>query len=77
MSIKIRQNGLLNRWYQEWVRRGGQAPPTKNLCHYVWVWILWGPLQLLFNRAAKMSRFCPLIEIETDSERILRAVNKL
>ena len=48
--MTIRKDGLAWRWYQEWVHRGGEQPPVMNLCHFVRVLVVWGPLRALFER---------------------------
>ncbi len=47
--MTIRKEGLAWRWYQEWVKRGGDEPPTMNLCHLVRVLVIWGPLRTMFR----------------------------
>lgn len=46
--MTISKSGLLGRWYTEWERHGGVRPPVMNLCHFVRVCVLWGPLRAIF-----------------------------
>lgn len=46
--MTIRRSSPFYWWYHEWERRGGKRPPQLNLCHFVRVLVIWGPLRVLF-----------------------------
>ena len=45
--MTVSKRSLAYRWYHEWELRGGKRPPVMNLCHFVRVLVVWGPLRFL------------------------------